>query len=79
MGDPIQHIPWVRFVNASGARQAMDAIERQEVLIDGVVLRARWKPRGKDNLADAWFRPIFDAFEVARGSVLAVHICFASW
>ena len=52
VGDPIQHIPWVRFVNASGARQAMDAIERQEVLIDGVAIKARWKPRGKDNLAD---------------------------
>ncbi|CAK9103744.1 Hypothetical protein SCF082_LOCUS48447 [Durusdinium trenchii] len=52
VGDPIQHIPWVRFVNASGARQAMDAIDRQEVLIDGVAIKARWKPRGKDNLAD---------------------------
>ncbi|CAE7810570.1 unnamed protein product, partial [Symbiodinium sp. KB8] len=47
VGDPVQHIPWVRFVNASGARQAMDAIDRQEVLIDGVAIKARWKPRGK--------------------------------
>mmetsp|Transcript_58639 Transcript_58639/g.121169 ORF Transcript_58639/g.121169 Transcript_58639/m.121169 type:complete len:230 (-) Transcript_58639:73-762(-) len=52
VGDPVQHIPWVRFVNASGARQAMDAIDRQEVLIDGVAIKARWKPRGKDNTAD---------------------------
>eukprot|EP00930_Biecheleria_cincta_P046056 TRINITY_DN31767_c0_g1_i1.p1 TRINITY_DN31767_c0_g1~~TRINITY_DN31767_c0_g1_i1.p1 ORF type:complete len:191 (+),score=28.88 TRINITY_DN31767_c0_g1_i1:79-651(+) len=51
VGDPVQHRPWVRFRDASGAQRAMDGIAKGEVRIDGVAIQAQWKERGKDQTA----------------------------
>eukprot|EP00931_Biecheleriopsis_adriatica_P092414 TRINITY_DN66221_c0_g1_i1.p1 TRINITY_DN66221_c0_g1~~TRINITY_DN66221_c0_g1_i1.p1 ORF type:complete len:193 (+),score=31.49 TRINITY_DN66221_c0_g1_i1:41-619(+) len=52
VGDPIQHVPWIRFRDGSSAEKAIEAISRGEVLIDGVAIKAQWKERKKNDFAD---------------------------
>eukprot|EP00930_Biecheleria_cincta_P061724 TRINITY_DN4728_c0_g2_i1.p1 TRINITY_DN4728_c0_g2~~TRINITY_DN4728_c0_g2_i1.p1 ORF type:complete len:161 (+),score=23.66 TRINITY_DN4728_c0_g2_i1:130-612(+) len=49
IGDPQEDTPWVRFRDGSSADKALDAINRGEVLIDGVTIKAQWRGRKKDS------------------------------
>eukprot|EP00933_Yihiella_yeosuensis_P050381 TRINITY_DN48178_c0_g1_i1.p2 TRINITY_DN48178_c0_g1~~TRINITY_DN48178_c0_g1_i1.p2 ORF type:complete len:188 (-),score=23.65 TRINITY_DN48178_c0_g1_i1:176-739(-) len=50
IGDPREDTPWVRFRDGSSAQNALDAIDKGDVLIDGVAIKAQWRGRkGPDN------------------------------
>mmetsp|Transcript_89258 Transcript_89258/g.279523 ORF Transcript_89258/g.279523 Transcript_89258/m.279523 type:complete len:155 (+) Transcript_89258:130-594(+) len=48
IGDPKEDMPWVRFRDCSAAQEALQAIERGEVTLDGFTLKAQWRTRKKD-------------------------------
>ncbi|CAE8645213.1 unnamed protein product, partial [Polarella glacialis] len=48
IGDPKEDTPWVRFRDPSAAQQAIDSIEKGDVLIDGVAIKAQWRGRKKE-------------------------------
>ncbi|CAK9102236.1 Hypothetical protein SCF082_LOCUS47785 [Durusdinium trenchii] len=41
---PEEEPPWVRFLTEKAAQDALDAIEKGEVYVDGNQLKAQWRP-----------------------------------
>eukprot|EP00416_Gambierdiscus_australes_P015605 CAMPEP_0171072494 /NCGR_PEP_ID=MMETSP0766_2-20121228/10896_1 /TAXON_ID=439317 /ORGANISM="Gambierdiscus australes, Strain CAWD 149" /LENGTH=221 /DNA_ID=CAMNT_0011529085 /DNA_START=123 /DNA_END=788 /DNA_ORIENTATION=+ len=48
IGDPKEDTPWVRFRDCSAAQEALQAIERGEVTLDGFTIKAQWRARKKE-------------------------------